>query len=385
MPKRPTILIAIDPWPGYRRELIAGVLRYAHRHTAWRFVPDWRRSYEGATVQGLPPVDGIVTMQHQSPLVRTLAAAGVPTVGLQGLPPGPRTAEVLRDNRAIGRMAFAHLRGLGFQRFAGLKMVGMERLVEEIDAFAQAASDDEYLCLIHDVDERYMVHSNNLLVLTREWDDWIAGLKKPLAIYSPRLEVARTLAFALHQAGVLVPEEVAILAGGGDELMSGLSIPPLSTIDRNLGGMGYEAARLLDLMLRNEPLPDHPPVIQPLGLIQRQSTDTLAIEHPAVARAMRIIRDEACEPLSVEALLRRVPLGRRALEQTFKRIVGRTLNQEITRVRMQHAKMLLAQTELSISHVAGRCGYDYASRFSHGFKRELGISPLAYRKQYAQD
>ncbi len=344
-------------------------------------MPDWRRGYRNATTEGLPAVDGLLTIWPESPLVVELAQRGVPAVGIHSAPDGSRTAAVHRDSEAIGQMAFDHLVNLGFKYLACIDIRDTVMMHEEFEAFVAAAAEAGIECRSRVLDARFRHQETNLISLTAVWEDWVRDLPRPIGIFSPRQEVARTIAFACHCQGVLVPEEVAILGGASDDLTGSLSIPPLSSVDRNLRASGYEAARLLDLLLLGRPLPDPPPLIKPLGVIQRQSTDTLAIDHPAVAQAMRIIRDEACVPLTVSDLLQRVPLGRRALEQTFKRIVGRTLIEEITRVRMQRARLLLAETDLSVTQIAEHCGYDHASRFSHAFKRHEGLPPLRYRKQ----
>jgi LacI family transcriptional regulator len=137
---------------------------------------------------------------------------------------------------------------------------------------------------------------------------------------------------------------------------------------------------VLEQMLQGHPPPEPPVVVAPAGVTQRRSTDTLAIDHPAVAQAVRLIRDEACEGLTVAQLVRRVPLGRRALEQAFKRIVGRTLLQELRRVQVERARSLLRGTDLPTPDIAARCGFGHRSRFSHAFKAELGVSPMAFRR-----
>lgn len=377
----PTILIAIDPWPEYRQELIRGALRYANQNTSWQLLPDWRQSYRNATVEGLPPVHGVFAIWHQSPLVTELARRGIPAVGLHHQPEGPHTAVVKRDNAAVGRLAFDHLAQLGFEHLACIDIEGTMVLREEVEAFVTAAEQANISCRTRVLGAEYRHQETNLVALAQIWEPWVRDLPRPIGIYSPRAEIARTIAFTCHQQGVMVPEEVAILGGSGDELVCGLSIPPISSMNRNLEASGYEGARLLDLLLQGKPIPDPPNLIKPLGVRKRQSTDTLAINHPAVALAVRIIREEACLPLTVNEIVRRIPLGRRALQQTFKRIIGRTIQHEITRVRIQRACYLLEETDLSIAEVADRCGYDHASRFSHSFKKYTKTKPVEYRKR----
>jgi LacI family transcriptional regulator len=87
----------------------------------------------------------------------------------------------------------------------------------------------------------------------------------------------RQVTEACHYAGVRVPDQVSVLGGDHDELMSHISSPPLSTIDLPAEQIGYEAARLLEGMMRGKKARKRPLLFPPTGIIVRHSTDTLAI------------------------------------------------------------------------------------------------------------
>ena len=62
----------------------------------------------------------------------------------------------------------------------------------------------------------------------------------------------RQVTEACHYAGIRVPDEIAVLGGDYDELMSHISSPPLSMIDQPAEQIGYAAARLLEGMMRGK-------------------------------------------------------------------------------------------------------------------------------------
>jgi AraC-like DNA-binding protein len=64
----------------------------------------------------------------------------------------------------------------------------------------------------------------------------------------------------------------------------------------------------------------------------------------------------------------------------FKKSMGEIPLQYLTRLRMEAAKQLLAQSHLSITEIALEVGYDGISHFIHPFKRHIGTTPAAYRK-----
>ena len=150
---------------------------------------------------------------------------------------------------------------------------------------------------------------------------------------------ADDLAGTCLEAGIAVPEQVAIVGTNNDELLCETAWPPLSSIVGDFARVGYVAAQLLDRMIRGETLSpeDRLVLLPPLGVMQRQSTDVLAVKDSDVADAIRFIREHACDPCSVKHVLHAVPVARRWLERQFLSQLGRTPHDEITRVRIETA------------------------------------------------
>jgi LacI family transcriptional regulator len=73
-------------------------------------------------------------------------------------------------------------------------------------------------------------------------------------------------------------------------------------------------------------------------------------------------------------------VSRRKLELDFARQLRRTPKEEITRVRIERAKLLLAETELAVPLVGERCGFNYPERFTIAFRRSVGLTPMAFRR-----
>lgn len=101
--------------------------------------------------------------------------------------------------------------------------------------------------------------------------------------------------------------------------------------------------------------------------------------HPAVRSAIAAIEARVEEPVSVPALCRELGLSQRQLERLFKRYVGCTIVQYSRLVRLQHARVLLISTELSIRDVSAACGFNSLSYFSTCFVETFGRKPSEYR------
>ena len=108
----------------------------------------------------------------------------------------------------------------------------------------------------------------------------------------------------------------------------------------------------------------------------------LAIEDRHVARAVAYIRGHACNGIAVDDVLRAVPQARRLLERRFKKLLGRTPHEEILRVQLDRVKALLAQTDLSLSEIAERCGFAHVEYLSVVFKKKAGVPPSQYRAKH---
>jgi LacI family transcriptional regulator len=107
----------------------------------------------------------------------------------------------------------------------------------------------------------------------------------------------------------------------------------------------------------------------------------LATGDPAVVRAVAFIRDHACEGIHLRDVLNQVKLTRWALEPRIKRVLGRTIYQEIQRVQIERVKDLLTRTDLPIKQIAEQTGFHYLQYLTRAFGRATGETPARYRKQ----
>jgi len=83
--------------------------------------------------------------------------------------------------------------------------------------------------------------------------------------------------------------------------------------------------------------------------------------------------------LSIESLANDMCLSRSQLNRRIKAVTGVTSQQYVMRVRLEHAKNLLDDSNLQVSEVAYQCGFDDVASFSRAFKRTFGKSPSQHR------
>ena len=303
--------------------------------------------------------------------------AGLPTIDVSPARLLPNLPVVETDNEAIVRLAVEHLIAAGFKHFAfcgderfawsRLRRTGFERLVdrsrfsdEQLSARSQAA--------------RPPGNKSGTA-----WPSWLVGLPKPVGImacYDQRgwqvLEVCRGI-------GLGVPDQVAVIGVDNDELLCELAQPSLSSVIPDTDRTGYAAAELLGQMMAGQHVAAKEYLIGPLGIAARQSTDVLSGADPDVARAVRFIRDHACDGIKVQAVVDELAMSRRVLEHRFRRVLGRTPHDEILRVQIQRVSQLLAETDLPLAMIADRTGFKHAEYMSVAFKRQTGLSPSQFR------
>lgn len=87
--------------------------------------------------------------------------------------------------------------------------------------------------------------------------------------------------------------------------------------------------------------------------------------------------------LSVEGLATKMFTTRGNLNRKVKDIAGITTQQFVLQVRLEEACRLLRDSDIPITEVGFRCGFDSAVTFSRAFKRKTGLSPTQYRQKEA--
>lgn len=210
---------------------------------------------------------------------------------------------------------------------------------------------------------------------------WLRGLPRPCGVFACCDAWARVAARYARAADLRVPEDVAIIGVDDDPIECELTAPPLSSVAVPWQVVGHHAADLVRLGLAGETIAGARVVHGPLHVMSRRSSDAMAIEDAIVARAVHWIRQHSNRPLSVPAVARAAATSRRRLERRFHALLGRTVVQEIRRVRVEAAKALLSTTEHDLGRVAELSGFSSAALLNVAFQRELGLPPGAYRRQ----
>jgi len=105
------------------------------------------------------------------------------------------------------------------------------------------------------------------------------------------------------------------------------------------------------------------------------------LRDPCVATALEAIHDDLAHPWTLPSLAATAGLSRAAFAARFTERVGRPAMRYLLALRMQRARTLLRDDRATVAAVAGQVGYGSDVAFAAAFKREVGMSPGAYRRR----
>ncbi|MBN2377701.1 MAG: XylR family transcriptional regulator [Sedimentisphaerales bacterium] len=325
--------------------------------------------------------DGIVMREPKES--REILALGLPTIMSPFTTEQfPEIPKFLVDCDAVGRMAAEHLLNRGFQHYAFCGFNNMFWSRDRGESFTQHINKAGYEVHNYNLPERHIMLS---------WEkeqpfmmNWLKSLPKPVAIMACNDDRGRHVIEACKIMGLPVPEDITILGVGNDDMICDLSNPPLSSIARNHERAGYEIAELLDKLMAGEKMADQRIIVQPLHVVTRHSTDILAIKDREVAEAVRFIRIKRKKPIQVNDVVDAVGISRRSLELRFRKELGKSVLNEIQRVRTDLIARMLVETNLSILQISLALGYTSEAHIARYFQQQKGMSLLAYRTKYGQ-
>ncbi len=364
----------------FSRAVIRGVREYGLQR------PDWVFRAGPTTLEILPGVrdwrpHGIIAGLYHEGIARRLVRLRKPLVDTGCCVTGLHVPVVDVDHDAVGRLAAEYFLGKGFMHFGyyGIRSAVYSQVREE--SFRNRLREEGY-----DISTFYGDYLQQSLATTtwraldRQTRTWLKGLPKPVAIFACNDIPARTLADTCVLLGLNIPSDIALLGVDNDDLECSLTVPPLSSIAIPSERIGYEAAKLLDAMMQGKSKPESV-YLPPVHTVTRQSTDTMAISDPAVLAALSFMRENAMKGINAESVVLHVGVGRRELERKFRRLLGSSLLKELRRIRVEHAKRLLAGTTLSMPAVARQCGFSTPQRLALVFRQFENTSPTAYRRR----
>ena len=375
----PIVLVLLDSGPGWSRGILRGFMALAHERgwTVLHFHPYYPPPDLDRLARKYAPAAAVIGPELLGRSMEALAPASIVTVAADRTSEG--IASACLDEEAIAALALEHLLAKGLRNVTTFRFAAWRFAVARERAFIERARAAGVT-----VSPGW---ASNEVVPTRIEEDptamieWLRGLPKPCGIFTCSDGWARVVARYIRLARLRVPEDLPLIGADNDGVECELLAPPLSSVMIPWQEVGRNAARMVQRSLAGHSIDGDRMITCPIAVFARRSSDIFAIEDALVAKAVRWIRDHASQPLDVPTIARAVGGGRQRLERRFRRLLARTVVEEIRRARVDAARELLHTTRAGLPEVARRSGFRNAALLNAAFQRELGMPPGAYRRR----
>jgi len=280
----------------------------------------------------------------------------------------------VEEGIATGRIVAEHFRQLGFNHFAYYQRFEGSRSAQRWQGFQTHVSGQGIAAIP-------LVPGLKIADSTAWLSKALLKLPKPLALFVQDDLRATESLHACRAASLSIPDDVAIIGVGNDELMTHSCGMPLSSVDVQTGVLATAACDLLKRRLAHPSRKQEVIRILPAGVIPRVSSDSHSVESVFVSRVIHCIRSKLHTELEPEDVAKALHCSRRWLDHECMRVLKHTCFEEITHQRIHRAKQLLADTDFPIVSIGTQVGLPHMPRFFRNFKALAKQTPAEYRRQ----
>lgn len=382
------VALIYDATSAYDLKVMTGVASYVQQSLRWNVyieefalkdqrLPDLR-SWRG---------DGVIADFDHPKVASAVVRSKLPAVafgsGYGWYLPSSSIHYFFTNNNAIAELAADHLLQRGFRHFAyygypSNPINGWS--VERERAFVDRVSYRGFHCAVYHGQGQT---SKRWTSFQRALGEWLISLPKPLGLMGADDNRGRQVLEACRECNLRVPEDVAVIGVDNDELLCKLSTPILTSVEQGAKKLGYDAAALLDELMETRQERKLPPtriVVDPIEVVGRQSTETLATDDPKVAEAMTFIAKHLSAGLKARDVIENVAVSRSGLENRFKQALGITIHTAIRQSQLERTKQLVYDTNLPLKQIAADLGYTSVQHMTTLFGKAFGQSPAKYRR-----
>lgn len=209
--------------------------------------------------------------------------------------------------------------------------------------------------------------------------DWLQAIPKPCGLFASDDMRAMRVLGACRSVGISVPEQIQVVGADNEEWICGHTSPTLTSVEPDFEGCGHRAAETLLAMMDGREYAGETS-FGVLRVEQRMSTTDI---HGSTSRAVRArawLRDNCCGPVDFAQVAALVGCSMRMLQLSYKAVFGRTMQQDMVELRIEHAKRLLSDSDTPICKIPELCGSDSPNHFLQLFKKRTGMTMLQWRR-----
>jgi len=361
------VLVVANFFMSYNRSILHGAASYARLHK-------WTLTYTdarwGTAAERLKEIDALLLGVHDFETDSDWLKSKLPRVGWsasQAKTPWPR---VLTDNIAVGHRVAEHFLASGYRHFAFCPNWHGIWSTSRLEGFQSRLQAAGYSVAVAPAGADVTA-------------EWLKTLSLPCGLMVSRDSSVEAVLAECSRASLRVPEDVAIVGVGNDELVCEITDPPLSSVPHQSEQIGYQAAAILDRLVHDRSYkPPEITLIPPGELVVRRSSDAMVFDDPMLVEAMRFIKANQSETIGTKQVVSHVGTSRVTLDTKFMAAMGMTVAAVIRRMRIDKAKLLLSSSDLPMPAVARHSGFSCARQLSKTFHHYTGHTPTGYRRLF---
>ncbi len=380
------IILLSDFSEEYCKNLLRGITSYSKDHGPWTFckMPTYYREKMG--IDGILQwakewkAEGIIGQFYNNDEIKKFRQAKIPVIAQDFQERFTNIPNITGAYRETGRLGAEYFLKKGFKNFA---FYGFSNIVwsrERAEGFEDRIQEAGYN--VHFFEHKDSRSMDLWYYKPSALSEWLKSLPKPIALMACDDNQGHHITEAARHAGIHIPDELAVLGVDNDEMICNLSDPSLSSIELDSVKCGYEAARLMEQMIKTKTYSAPDIVHKATQVISRCSTDIFASKDKCIVTALKYIHGNLDKNLNVDLVLREVPLSRRSLEKRFILTTGYPVYEYIYNQRIEKFTQKLLETEMTISEIALDLGLSDSKNIARQFKQIKGLTPMEYRKKH---
>ncbi|MCF2495239.1 MULTISPECIES: DNA-binding transcriptional regulator [Dyadobacter] len=379
------IILLLDFAEEYSKSLMKGINTYSKEFGPWIFcrMPLFHRETVG--IDGILKwalewkADGIVGQLYNKDIEK-IVQAGIPVIAQDFKERFAEIPNITGGYHEAGQLGADYFLKKGFTNFAfyGFNDIVWSR--ERAEGFEERLKKRGHK--VHYFEHKKARSTELWYYKPSSLSRWLKSLPKPIGLMTCDDNQGQHITEACRQLGIRIPEEVAVLGVDNDEMICDLSDPPLSSIALDAEKGGYDAAKLLDHMIKHGTAHYYDIIVKPVQVITRHSTDIYATNDDHIASSLKYIHQNIDKNLHVDEVVKQVPLSRRALEKRFLEITGYPIYKYIFNLRIEKFTQKLLDTDMSVFEIALDMGLTDSKNIARQFRQAKGCSPSVYRNRY---
>ncbi len=383
------LILLTDFTESFSYNLLRGILSYSKKHEPWvvcRMPPSYKDRYgiEGVLKWAKTwQADAIIGRFDSHDNVEIFLEHGIVAVAQDYKSRFSNIPNITGNYRATGNMAAEYFISKGFQHFAFCGYQGTVWSEERCEGFFSILKLHGFANNFHhyqdqSLDDIWFYEAPPLL-------SWLKSLPPNTALFACDDNQGNRIMEICKVNDIRIPDQIAILGVDNDEIICNLSDPPLSSISHDIERGGFEAARLIEQMLKSknrESVQIQDVIIEPSNIVNRQSTDFYSTTDGNIQLVLKYISENIARDISVSDILKKVPMSRRLLEIRFRQVTQKSIHKYILNHRMERFAELLLASNAPIAELAEQVGISNLKNLSRQFKALKNLSPIEYRRAY---